>query len=371
MNQYTFEEQSFMREALDLAKLAYGISDPNPRVGCLIVKNNQIIGKGFTQAAGSHHAEVMALQDAASQGHNPEGGTAFVTLEPCCHFGKTPPCTQAFIAAKLARVIIAAKDPNPLVFGKGIQELQAQGIDVQTGLFEQEAMMHNLGFMKRMRNGLPWVRLKIAASLDGVTALPNGQSQWITSELARADGHRWRAQSNILLTGIGTILADNPQLNVRGVHVTNQPVRAIIDSRLDIPLDANILHNGSAVIFCAEIDSAKSTEKMALLNDMNIPVVQMPNPMGKVDLPAVLRYLAAEYSANEVHIEAGYKLNGSLIREHCVDELLFYLAPQLLGTGAGLANVGPLNALSEGYSWKFIDQERIGDDLRLRLIRHS
>lgn len=369
MSTFDTQDQSFMLEALQLAMQARGVSDPNPRVGCVIVKNNQIIGQGFTQVIGGHHAEIMALQDAHQQGHDTQGATVYVTLEPCCHHGKTPPCTNALIEAKIAKVIIATRDPNPLVSGQGITQLQESGIEVHSGLFELQAMMQNLGFMKRMRDGSPWVRLKMASSLDGVTALPNGMSQWITSEAARADGHQWRSQANVLLTGIGTVLADNPQLNVRGVPIIKQPLRAIIDSKLDIPLDAQILHNGTTIIYCATAESSTSQEKKAALTDLNVQVIEIPNPYGKVDLSAVLKHLATNYEANEVHVEAGFKLNGSLIREECVDELLVYLAPQLLGTGSGLANLGPLESLPNKNAWEFIDQQCIGSDLRLRLMK--
>ena len=369
MSTFDTQDQSFMLEALQLAIQARGVCDPNPRVGCVIVKNNQVIGRGFTQVVGSHHAEIMALQDVKQQGHDSLGATVYVTLEPCCHHGKTPPCTSALIEAQIAKVVIATLDPNPLVSGQGVAQLQAQGIEVQTGLFEFQAMMQNLGFMKRMRDGSPWVRLKMASSLDGITALPNGKSQWITSEAARADGHQWRSQANVLLTGIGTVLADNPQLNVRGVPVMKQPLRAIIDSQLDIPLDAQILHNGTTIMYCASCESSPSKEKKAALTDLNVQVIELPNPHGKVDLPAVLKHLAANYEANEVHVEAGFKLNGSLIREECVDELLIYLAPQLLGAGSGLANIGPLESLPNKNAWEFIDQQCIGSDLRLRLMK--
>ncbi len=367
MPNFSLHDQTWMLEALQLALHAKGISDPNPRVGCVITQNNIVIGRGFTQEPGGHHAEIMALQDARQQGHHLEGATAYVTLEPCCHFGKTPPCTQALIEAKMARVVIAVVDPNPLVAGKGVSELRNHGITVETGLFELEAMMQNLGFMKRMKDGLPWVRLKMAASIDGITALPNGQSQWITGQEARADGHAWRSQASVLLTGIGTVIADNPQMNVRGNVIAKQPLRAIIDSHLDIDLDAKILHNGQTIIFCANLN--KEQAKVAALQDLNVPVVQMPNAFGKVDLQGVLKYLATEHHANEVHVEAGFKLNGSLLREHCVDELLLYFAPMLLGQGAGLANVGPFEALPELRSWKFLDQQMIGSDLRLRLMK--
>lgn len=369
MANFSVEDQAMMLEALQLALSAKGIADPNPCVGCVITKNHEIIGRGFTQAPGYHHAEIMALHDAQLQGHELEGATVYVTLEPCCHFGKTPPCTQALIAAKVAKVVIAAIDPNPLVASKGVAELRHHGILVETGLFELEAMMQNLGFMKRMKDGLPWVRLKMAASIDGITALPNGKSQWITHQEARADGHTWRAQASVLLTGIGTITADNPQMNVRGTLMTEQPLRAIIDSHLDIALDAKILHNGRSIIFCANPEKTTLDAKFKALQDLDIQVVQMPNAFGKVDLPRVMRYLAQEHSANEVHVEAGYKLNGSLLRENCIDELLLYFSPMLLGQGAGLANLNALESLPETQSWKFIDQQLIGSDLRLRLMK--
>lgn len=369
MSTFDTQDQAFMLEALRLAMLARGISDPNPRVGCVIVKNNHIIGQGFTQLAGSHHAEIMALQDARQRGHDLQGATVYVTLEPCCHYGKTPPCSKALIDAQITKVVIAALDPNPLVGGQGVAKLQAQGIEVHTGLFALQAMRQNLGFMKRMRDGSPWVRLKMASSIDGISALPNGQSQWITGEAARADGHQWRAQANILLTGIGTVLADDPQLNVRGVPIVKQPLRAIIDSKLEIPLDAQILHNGAAIIYCASAESNLLSEKKVALTDLNVQVIEVPNPNGKVDLPAVLKHLAANFEANEVHVEAGFKLNGSLIREGCVDELLLYLSPKLLGTGSGLANLSPLESLPDKNAWEFIDQQYVGADLRLRLMK--
>jgi diaminohydroxyphosphoribosylaminopyrimidine deaminase / 5-amino-6-(5-phosphoribosylamino)uracil reductase len=369
MSNFSLPDQTFMLEALQLALQAKYVSDPNPRVGCVLVKNDHIIGRGFTQEPGNHHAEIMALLDAQKNGADMSGATAYVTLEPCCHVGKTPPCTKALIQAKLQRVVIATMDPNPLVAGQGAAELMASGMVVQSGLFELQAMMQNLGFMKRMKDGLPWVRLKIAASLDGVTALQNGQSQWITGPIARADGHQWRAQASVLLTGGGTVLADNPQLNVRDVAVFQQPLRAIIDSKLETPLDAQILHNGRTIIFCADLDQLHDASKLSPLHDLGVQVISLPNAQGKVDLPKVFSYLAKEHSANEVHVEAGAKLNGSLLREQCVDELLMYLAPSLLGMGAGLTNLGPYTSLDERQSWKFIDQQMVGADLRLRLVR--
>lgn len=360
-----------MLEALQLALQAIPLSNPNPRVGCVLVSNNQVIGRGFTQAPGNHHAEIMALLDAQSYGAPIEGATAYVTLEPCCHFGKTPPCTLALIEAKISRVVIATLDPNPLVSGKGVEELRSAGIKVESGLLEQEAIMQNLGFRKRMQEGMPWVRLKIAASLDAITSLPNGQSQWITGESARIDGHFWRSQASILVSGSGTVMADDPQLNVRHFPVQEQPLRVIVDSHLAIDLNVQVLRNGKTSIFYADPIDASIPDKIAALKDLGVSVISMPNSRGKVDLPLMFEYLAKEYSANEVHVEAGSRLNGSMIKENCVDELLMYYAPCLLGIGAGIANVGPLDSLQDRSSWKFIDQQMIGSDLRLRLFRET
>jgi diaminohydroxyphosphoribosylaminopyrimidine deaminase/5-amino-6-(5-phosphoribosylamino)uracil reductase len=363
------QDQQFMNQALELALQATFLCDPNPRVGCVLVQNGQVIGKGFTQRPGKNHAEIQALQDAQKNGASSIGATAYVTLEPCCHYGKTPPCTQALLDAQVSRVVIAATDPNPLVSGKGIAHLRAHGIQVDTGLCEFEAMMQNQGFMKRMKDHLPWVRLKIAASLDGITALPNQQSQWITSEAARLDGRQWRAQASVLLTGIGTVRTDNPQLNVRDTPLQQSILRAVIDSQLEIPLEARILHNGPCIIFSSAVNSPAVIEKRSALDAIGVKVIELPNRFGKVDLPKVFSYLAMEHQANEVHVEAGFKLNGSLIREQCVDELLIYMAPILLGNGAGLAQIGPLETLDQKSRWNFLDIQRLDTDIRLRLIR--
>jgi diaminohydroxyphosphoribosylaminopyrimidine deaminase/5-amino-6-(5-phosphoribosylamino)uracil reductase len=276
------------------------------------------------------------------------------------------------ITAKPIKVIAAMSDPNPLVAGNGLEKLKAAGIDVQCGLMESEAQAINRGFISRMTRGLPWVRLKIAASLDGKTALLNGESQWITGPLARADGHHWRAQACAIVTGVGTVKEDDPTLNVRDVETQRQPWRIIVDSKLETPLNAKILENidqSGVIIVCANLDSPESQEKAKAFKARGIEVVAMANAFGKVDLPKLFAYLAQEREMNEIHIEAGFKLNGSMLREGCVDELLLYYAPFLMGEGIGMANVSALASLSSRQDWQVIDQSLIGDDFRLRLMK--
>jgi diaminohydroxyphosphoribosylaminopyrimidine deaminase/5-amino-6-(5-phosphoribosylamino)uracil reductase len=271
------------------------------------------------------------------------------------------------------------QDPNPLVGGKGMQQISAAGIAVEYGLLEEEAAALNPGFISRMTRGLPWVRLKVAASLDGKTALPNGQSQWITGAAARDDGHHWRAQACAILTGVGTVKEDDPSLTVRAVSTLRQPKRIIIDSKLDIPLTAAVLKqvvststsmkDNGAMVVCGAIATDTQLAKQAQLNAQGIEVVSIPNSMGKVDLPALMRYLATECAMNEIHVEAGHKLNGSLLREDCVDELLVYLAPTLLGSGLGIANLPELTSLTQRTDWKRIDHTAFDPDLRLRFVR--
>jgi diaminohydroxyphosphoribosylaminopyrimidine deaminase/5-amino-6-(5-phosphoribosylamino)uracil reductase len=361
-----------MSEAMAQAQKALYLSNPNPRVGCVIVKDGQVIGKGFTQKVGSAHAEVQALANAKALGNDPIGSTIYVTLEPCNHTGRTPPCVDALIVAKPATVFIAMSDPNPLVSGKGIERLKAAGINVQCGLMELEAHALNLGFISRMTRGLPWVRMKIAASLDGKTALPDGRSQWITGSLARADGHHWRAQACAIVTGVGTVKEDDPSLNVRDVQTERQPWRIIVDSKLETPLTAKILggDQSDVIIVCASLDGSEMQEKAKVFTERGIEVIAMANPFGKVDLPKLFSYLAKEREMNEIHIEAGFKLNGSLLRENCVDELLLYYAPFFMGEGIGMANVSPLNSLNDKDQWQVIDHSLFGSDLRLRLIKN-
>ncbi|MGE8443626.1 MAG: bifunctional diaminohydroxyphosphoribosylaminopyrimidine deaminase/5-amino-6-(5-phosphoribosylamino)uracil reductase RibD [Comamonas testosteroni] len=353
----------FMNKALEQAAQALFLSSPNPRVGCVIADaSDRIIGQGFTQQAGGPHAEVMALRDAASKGNDVRGATAYVTLEPCSHHGRTGPCCDALIAAGIGKVVGALTDPNPQVAGQGFERLRAAGVDVEVGPGGAESRELNIGFFSRMVRGTPWVRMKAASSLDGVTALHNGQSQWITSAPARADGHAWRARACTILTGIGTVLEDNPRMNVRDVDTPRQPRIAVVDSKLDMPLDAHVLKAPSA---CLIYTCSTNQSKIEQLQALGATVIAMPNAAGKVDLAAMLRDLA-QRGTNELHVEAGFKLNGSLIREGLVDELLFYQAPRLLGTGAmGIANFGPLDSLDQGLPLVFNDVARLGPDLRI------
>lgn len=369
---YTEVDRQFMSQALAQAQNALYLSNPNPRVGCIIVKDGVVIGCGHTQRVGGPHAEVQALADVKVNGFDAVGSTIYVTLEPCNHTGRTPPCVDALIAAKPALVIVAMSDPNPLVGGKGLERLKAAGIDVRCGLLESEAQALNQGFISRMTRGLPWIRMKIAASLDGKTALPNGQSQWITGSLARADGHHWRAQACAILTGVGTVKEDDPSLNVRDVETERQPWRVIVDSKLETPLNAKVLSNlkGSGVILvCASLDSQESQDKAKAFKALGVEVIAMANANGKVDLPKLFLYLAKERQMNEIHVEAGFKLNGSLLREDCVDELLLYYAPFFMGDGIGMANITPLTDLDQRQDWHIIDQALFGPDLRLRLSK--
>jgi diaminohydroxyphosphoribosylaminopyrimidine deaminase/5-amino-6-(5-phosphoribosylamino)uracil reductase len=301
------------------------------------------------------------LANAAARGNDVRGATAYVTLEPCNHHGRTPPCSDALVRAGLGRVVAAMTDPNPLVAGQGLAKLEAAGIAVTTGVLADEAYEMNIGFFSRMQRGKPWVRMKTAASLDGMTALHNGQSQWITGPEARADGHAWRARACAILTGIGTVKADDPQLNVRAVETPRQPRRIVVDSRLDISLDARILQGGGTWIVAA----VANPEKEAQLRALGAEVIVLPNAAGKVDLAALMLELGRR-QINEVHVEAGTRLNGSLIREGCVDELLVYLAPCLLGPGMPMVEMAALTSLEGRVALTYHDVLRIGDDLRIR-----
>jgi diaminohydroxyphosphoribosylaminopyrimidine deaminase/5-amino-6-(5-phosphoribosylamino)uracil reductase len=359
---FSVQDTAFMQQALGLAHDARYLTSPNPRVGCVIVDaQGHLLGSGHTQRAGEAHAEVMALRDAQAKGHSIKGATAYVTLEPCSHQGRTGPCCDALAAAGIDRVVVALQDPNPLVAGQGTARLRAAGVRVDVGLLADEAHEMNIGFFKRMILGSPWVRMKIAASLDGQTALENGVSQWITSEPARTDGHAWRARACAVLTGIGTVLEDNPQLDVRAVPTPRQPTLVVMDSRLETPPSAKLFQPQRPVwIYCA-IDNA---QRRTTLEAQGAQVICLPNPSGKVDLAAMLKDLGQK-QINEVHVEAGHKLNGSLLREGLADELLTYLAPKLMGQGRGMTNLGPFSTLSDVVALSFHEVAQIGPDLRI------
>lgn len=356
-------DSHWMDAALAEARSALFRTSPNPRVGCVIVSGDgRLAGRGSTQRAGGAHAEVMALRDAQARGVTVVGGTAYVTLEPCSHHGRTAPCCDALVQSGISRVVASIADPNPLVAGQGFAKLRAAGVVVDVGPGSVEARDINLGFFSRMLRGVPWVRMKAAASLDGVTALDNGVSQWITGNAARADGHVWRAQACTLLTGIGTVLADDPRLNVRlSQPVEREPSIAVVDSHLRIPLDASIF---IAKRPCYIFTSVENGAKIAALEQQGAQVICLPGAAGKVDLKAMLRELA-RLGTNELHLEAGAQLNGAFVRERLVDELLLYLAPRLLGEGRGIAACGPISSLVAGLELKLRSVTPIDEDLRL------
>ncbi len=356
------DDQRAMSLALQTARQAQWLCPPNPAVGCVLAWPDGRQLAAHTQATGQAHAEAQALRDAAARGWDPRGATAYVTLEPCSHHGRTPPCADALVRAGLARVVVAVTDPNPQVAGRGLARLREAGIAVDVGLMSGEAREINLGFFSRMVRGRPWVRMKVAASLDGRTALDDGRSQWITSAAARADGHAWRARAGAILTGIGTVLEDNPRLDVREVTTPRQPLRVVVDSRLEVSPDARILAPpGQVLLYAAQPDPARLPPLQAL----GAEVCLQPGAGGKVDLPAMLADLAAR-GVNELHVEAGHKLNGSFVREGLVDEFLVYLAPRLIGQGRPMMQFGPLASLDEAVQLEFIETAMVGPDLRLR-----
>ena len=355
---FTAVDHGMMARALQLAERGLWTTSPNPRVGCVLVRAGEIVGEGWHEKAGEPHAEVHALRAA---GEKARGATAYVTLEPCSHYGRTPPCAEALVKAGVARVVAAMTDPNPQVSGRGMALLRAAGIETASGLLENEARELNIGFVARMTRGRPWLRLKAAASLDGKTALNNGVSQWITGPQARLDGQRWRARACAVLTGIGTVRDDDPQLNVRDFSTPRQPLRVIVDSRLETPLTARILQGGPTLVAGA----VENAEKADLLRAAGAEVIVLPNAAGKVELPELLAELARR-GINEVHAEAGFKLNGSLLREGLVDELLLYLAPCLIGHAAsGLFNLPELTTLACKQALQIRDLRQLGEDIRL------
>jgi diaminohydroxyphosphoribosylaminopyrimidine deaminase / 5-amino-6-(5-phosphoribosylamino)uracil reductase len=352
------QDSRWMARALQLAELGLYSTSPNPRVGCVLVADEDIVGSGWHRRAGEAHAEVHALREAGSRAR---GATAYVTLEPCSHHGRTPPCADALIAAGVARVVVAVQDPNPKVAGEGLARLRAAGIAVDCGLMETAARELNSGFFARMARGTPWLRSKIAASLDGRTALANGASQWITGEAARRDVQHWRARSCAVLTGIATVLADDARLNVRDIATERPPLRVVLDSKLRLPLNARILQGGNVLVYAAVNDP----ERAAALEQAGATVTVLPDRNGQVDLRAVLRDLARR-DCNEVLLEAGNTLNGAMLRAGLVDEMLLYVAPQLLGDSArGLAQLGELTDLEQRVDLKWQDVRQVGNDLRI------
>lgn len=348
-----------MARALRLAARGLYTTTPNPRVGCVLVRDGRIVGEGWHEKAGQPHAEVHAL---AAAGELARGATAYVTLEPCSHFGRTPPCADALVEAGVNRVVAAMQDPNPEVAGKGLEKLRRAGIETSSGLLETEARELNVGFVSRMSRGRPWVRLKVAMSLDGRTALNNGISQWITGAAARRDAHAWRARACAMMTGIGTVRDDDPQLTVREVATPRQPLRVLLDGWLEVRPAAKIIAGGNALVYSSVEDESRA----AALREQGAEVVVLPDGTGKVDLAAMLRDLARR-GINEVMVEAGARLNGALLKAGCIDEMLIYQAPVLLGDKArGMATLPELTELGGKIRLDIFETRRIGEDLRLR-----
>ena len=351
-------DHAFMARALRLAQKGMYSTTPNPRVGCVIVKDGAIVGEGWHRKAGDAHAEVEALRVA---GRAARGSTVYVTLEPCSHHGRTPPCAAALIDAGVVRVVAAMEDPNPQVAGRGMAMLIDAGISAQCGLLAAEARDLNVGFVSRMSRGRPWVRLKMAASLDGKTALLNGASQWITGPAARQDGHRWRARACAILSGIGTVRDDDPQLNVRGVLSDRQPLKVVVDSRLELSPEARVLAGSGLLLATAVEDRSRARALCA----RGAEVMRFPDGSGRVDLAALMTELARR-GVNEVHVEGGGRLNGALLSEGLVDELLLYLAPCLIGDKArGMFDMPELTSLDSKRRLVVRDMRMVGGDLRV------
>ncbi len=355
---FSSDDHAYMSQALQLAERGLYSTSPNPHVGCVIVRGGKIVGSGWHVHAGQPHAEINALNVA---GEAAQGATVYLTLEPCSHHGRTHPCAEALVRAKVAKVIIAMQDPNPLVAGKGASLLKQSGINVLVGLMEEKAKDLNVGFVSRMTNNRHWVRMKVAASIDGKTALNNGVSQWITGEAARHDGHRLRARSCAVITGIGTVLEDDPQLSVRFIETPRQPLRIIIDSRLEIPTTARVLRGEGELIFTTN----DNKERIAALKEVGARPIILPNEKGKIDLAKLMQILA-DFEINEVLVEAGNRLNGSFIKAGLVDELVIYLAPHLIGNRAmGMLHLPELSDLSEKYNLRIKDLRMVGEDIRI------
>ena len=354
-------DHEFMAQALRLAEKGLYTTTPNPRVGCVIVRDGKVVGSGWHECAGEPHAEIHALTQA---GELAQGATVYVTLEPCSHHGRTPPCAEALVRAGVGRLVVAMVDPNPQVAGEGLAQLQQAGIQTDIGLLEKEARELNIGFVSRMTCGRPWLRLKIAASLDGKTALNNGVSQWITGADARRDAHRLRARSCAVLTGIGTVLADDPMLNVREVETTRQPLRVVVDSALRMPLTAKMLLEEEILVVTASSDPVKAGR----LREAGAEVLVLPPLDGRVDLARMLDELGKR-GINEITVEAGRSLNGALVRQGLVDEFVIYFAPLLMGDRArGMFDLPELVEMGERRELRLIDVAMVGRDVRIRAL---
>ncbi|WP_446831927.1 bifunctional diaminohydroxyphosphoribosylaminopyrimidine deaminase/5-amino-6-(5-phosphoribosylamino)uracil reductase RibD [Candidatus Foliamicus sp.] len=361
-------DRRWMKQALELARRGLYSTDPNPRVGCVLVKNGECVGSGWHQRAGQAHAEINALQDA---GGAARGADCYVTLEPCSHQGRTGPCADALVTAGVVRVVFAGRDPNPAVSGGGARRLREAGIEVEAGILESEARELNPGYFSRWERGRPWVRVKLAASLDGRTALANRESQWITSPEARSDGHGWRARSSVILTGSGTLLADDPRLDARrdDLGEIKAPARVVLDSSLRTPATARLFAEPGAVyLLHCEGSETSGQDRIGALRAAGADVMQLPaGADGRVSLPAALGLLA-ELEYNEVQVEAGAVLSGALLREDLIDEVILYTAPVLLGSGArGLFELPVLKNMPERPAFRISEVARIGPDLRLVL----
>lgn len=354
----------YMQRALEAARSSLYLTSPNPRVGCAIVLDGKVIATGATQMAGGPHAEIMALQAAQAAGYSQlDQTTVYVTLEPCSHYGRTPPCVQALIAARPKTVVIAMKDPNPQVAGRGIQALQHAGIEVIVGIEQEAAFELNIGFVARMVRGTPWLWLKTASSIDGYTALKSGQSKWITGPEARRDGQQFRARSCLVLTGIGTCVADNPLLNVRDFATSRQPIRAIVDSQLRISPQA-AMFNGDPVWVFTTVDKPQVAQ---VLETKNAQVIRLPaDERGQVDLTQLMHWLGLQ-QINEVHVEAGAVLNGALWQAGLVDAMVNYIAPVVLGSGRPLMQMPELQDLTEATRMEMVASQQIGSDVRLQM----
>jgi diaminohydroxyphosphoribosylaminopyrimidine deaminase/5-amino-6-(5-phosphoribosylamino)uracil reductase len=357
-DRFSAADHAHMARALQLAARGLNTTTPNPRVGCVIVKDDRVVGEGWHERAGTPHAEIHALQ---AGGKAARGATVYVTLEPCSHHGRTPPCAEALINAGVGRVVAAMRDPNPLVAGGGIDMLTLAGVAAEVGLMEAEARVLNPGFISRMTRQRPWVRLKTASTLDGKTALANGASQWITGEAARADVQKLRARACAILTGSGTVLADNPRMNVRDFDIGRQPLRVIVDSALRTPASAAIL---PALVACHHA----APESRAALEASGAEVIALPGADGQVDLAALLTLLA-QRGVNELHVEAGARLSGALLAAGLVDEWVAYVAPMAVGDDArGLFAQPQLATLADAARFRLADVRQIGGDLRLTLL---